>query len=124
MTFLKALLDYLHEAMTISKDQRIAAISQDWDYLLPNLSGGEWLYFAYGSNMNKQQMAHDAQLAHDFLDWQTCPNLNSSSTTVVLPLFGLVSENQLRACFGTFRKQLIGIGWTDMKVSHLAIITS
>ena len=73
VTFLKALLDYLHEAMTISKDHRIAAISRDWDYLLPNLSGGERLYFAYGSNMNKQQMAQRTASSR-FLGLADLPN--------------------------------------------------
>jgi hypothetical protein len=88
--FVRELHWNMSRSMRISKDQVIEKIS-DYGCLSSDLTGLECLYFAYGSNMNKIQMASRTRSAR-LLGWADLPNfeyfIDSRGVASVRPRVG------------------------------------
>ena len=72
VTFVKTLYLNMAVAMRMSDSQVIEKISS-YPYLSQKLNGSEILYFAFGSNMNKSQMASRTRGAR-LMGWADLPN--------------------------------------------------
>jgi hypothetical protein len=71
-SFVRSLYWNMAASMRLSQDQILDKISE-YSFVSKQLTGNERLYFAYGSNMNKNQMSHRTENAR-LLGWADLSN--------------------------------------------------